>query len=1012
MPELTIEDLYLAWRQAKTALYYERRGVGLLGLAQFEAELPARLRALLPSLNGDAWFDNLSLGDVWIVPKRLDGDARTDGIVWVGGRPEVEKPMLDVQLRLAPSAEFAIAELLYLRRFGPVLDGLLSPASIGYRLDLRDRELDPTRRWTFEFWPRRYQQFRSAPLHQARAAMAGSESSVVLVSADLASFYDSIDPSFLVSASFVARLRERGLDDPDDYAAATNSLLRAFHRFREQAEGKLGQPVRTGIPIGCLTSRVVANVALDTLDAAIERHPGVLSYRRYVDDLVIVARPPEEVTSDAVLASLLPLASSSDDGFRLDVNALERPGCEFALQRRKVKIHHLTGSPGQDFVEAVLSDFDRVVSRSQAFLDTASLLKDGAEHLIRATDGHGSPLRVLRDADRTRLERFALSTSLQTLERATVMLDPEEAQRVVRSTLERVGRVLGAEDDWIESLDAALRLLRLAVGTRDWDSAKELNDRFEVLFGSTEALKLSLGGLRYRGAVLDPDSRRAWISLRDFLHTRRLESVSAALPPEFSPGDLALWAPGGLTVRTGKAGAVSLRRRAQELALADLRTHDREEDHRLQVAAQPADWMEADLPGLAERFTTIRAFLEACARLQDEPWVMAPARLYLSTRPPSYFDIARRLLYRVEAEEGFPPDIFDRLLGVVNAIRGTRYSDPVGKVQDPHTVQLPWIPPDDDADSAGDDDPTLVLGNLVVQNRHFERAAQRTPGHPTGRPVHSLERLLGLVRVIEQTRGVANRGRVERRSVSPTLLVLPELSIPRRWFRAVSTHIVRHGGFGAVMGLEYLHDPNHPHVLNQAYAVLPGPFGAVATWPWTKRWPADGEGRHLSSLNPSLSFRPVTSNPPRVVVHTSWGRFSALICSELIEAHRVADLLGRAELILCPAWNTDTASYDHLIQSVGLQLHAIIAVANNGHYSDCRAWAPKFERWKRDLCRLIERDVDDIVHVVAPMKRLIAFHRAAVLPAVPRPDCPEGCEPKKPEWKPLPPGWPPGGGGA
>ena len=42
MPELTIEDLYLAWRQAKTALYYERRGVGLLGLAQFEAELPTR----------------------------------------------------------------------------------------------------------------------------------------------------------------------------------------------------------------------------------------------------------------------------------------------------------------------------------------------------------------------------------------------------------------------------------------------------------------------------------------------------------------------------------------------------------------------------------------------------------------------------------------------------------------------------------------------------------------------------------------------------------------------------------------------------------------------------------------------------------------------------------------------------------------------------------------------------------------------------------------------------------
>ena len=194
------------------------------------------------------------------------------------------------------------------------------------------------------------------------------------------------------------------------------------------------------------------------------------------------------------------------------------------------------------------------------------------------------------------------------------------------------------------------------------------------------------------------------------------------------------------------------------------------------------------------------------------------------------------------------------------------------------------------------------------------------------------------------------------------------------------------------MGLEYLHDPHHPHVLNQAFAVLPGPFGAVATWPWTKRWPADIEGKGLAALG--LSFRPVTAHPPRVVVQTSWGRFSTLICSELIEARRIADLLGRAELVLCPAWNTDTASYDHLIQSVGLQLHAVIAVANNGHYSDCRAWAPKSERWARDLCRLIERDVDDIVHVSLPLARLMAFHQSA------------GEEQPKPEWKPLPPGWP------
>jgi len=112
----------------------------------------------------------------------------------------------------------------------------------------------------------------------------------------------------------------------------------------------------------------------------------------------------------------------------------------------------------------------------------------------------------------------------------------------------------------------------------------------------------------------------------------------------------------------------------------------------------------------------------------------------------------------------------------------------------------------------------------------------------------------------------------------------------------------------------------------------------------------------------------------------------------------VADLLGRAELLICPAWNQDTASYDHLIQSVGLQLHAIVAVANNGHFSDCRVWAPRAKAWERSLCRLIDRDEDSIVQVSLPMRSLIEFHesRGSALEA----------SREKSDWRPLPPNWP------
>ena len=166
---------------------------------------------------------------------------------------------------------------------------------------------------------------------------------------------------------------------------------------------------------------------------------------------------------------------------------------------------------------------------------------------------------------------------------------------------------------------------------------------------------------------------------------------------------------------------------------------------------------------------------------------------------------------------------------------------------------------------------------------------------------------------------------------------------------------------------------------------------------------------------------PPSTNVARTVVKAPWGALSVLICSELIEARRVADLLGRADVVLCPAWNTDTSSYDHLVQSVGFQLHAIIAVANNGHYSDCRAWAPLGERWERDLCRLIERDVNDVVHVDIPLASLVAFHAgskqakdryARLRTALERGDQKAAraalkklTEDLTGKWKPLPPDW-------
>ena len=151
----TRDDLLLAYRHAKAAIFFEYRGVGLLNLATFEHNLRRRLDSLAQRMSAhDDWFDALPLGDLWVVPKRLRVAAPGD-IVRIGtDHRDHPPPGLDVQLRLTPSPEYAIAEVLYLWKFGPVLERLIPRTALGHRLDVRRGRLTPTRRWLFQYWPR------------------------------------------------------------------------------------------------------------------------------------------------------------------------------------------------------------------------------------------------------------------------------------------------------------------------------------------------------------------------------------------------------------------------------------------------------------------------------------------------------------------------------------------------------------------------------------------------------------------------------------------------------------------------------------------------------------------------------------------------------------------------------------------------------------------------------------------------------------------------------------------
>src|SRR5690606_12270425 len=130
--------------------------------------------------------------------------------------------------------------------------------------------------------------------------------------------------------------------DIDEFRSATQSLLAAHARFREKAR-YLGISTALGVPIGALTSRIIANVSLLPLDDFISKNKHVICYRRYVDDLAIVAAAADLPNDhDGVLAQMFPLDPSGENQpLALNCRLLERPGSEFHLQSSKTTIHRL-----------------------------------------------------------------------------------------------------------------------------------------------------------------------------------------------------------------------------------------------------------------------------------------------------------------------------------------------------------------------------------------------------------------------------------------------------------------------------------------------------------------------------------------------------------------------------------------------------------------------------------------------------------------------------------------------
>ena len=339
--------------------------------------------------------------------------------------------------------------------------------------------------------------------------------------------------------------------------------------------------------------------------------------------------------------------------------------------------------------------------------------------------------------------------------------------------------------------------------------------------------------------------------------------------------------------------------------------------------------------------------------------VELPIGLLFATRP---FNIQE--LYLLHPSP-FAPTSIPELSSVILALRGFRIEKSLPCVEKNGVLQIPL-----DQQSSKR---RIAVASWKTDRRSWTASVTKTIEPDTSR-YFRLTQLLNEV------------------LASPTpidYLIMPELSVPPKWFMRIA-HKLRGRGISLISGVEYLHRPRH-RVMNQVWAALLHDglgFPSLVVYSQDKQCPALHEEKELFRVAGVVLQPQKTWRTPPVLLHGTF-QFALLICSELTNIAYRSALRGRIDALFVPEWNQDTETFNALVESAALDIHAYIVQCNDRQYGDSRIRIPHKESWRRDQVR-IKGGKNDYFVVgeidVASLREFQSSHRSPEGPYKPVPD--------------------------
>lgn len=990
-----LQDLTIAYRKAKVDLYYSSHA-SLDAIASYEENLYSNLFLLQEKINGkdEVWVTLPEFIGTWtLATKSVEMDCwakhkkeNSNGLIFSSPNDEwehalkalaekelPEKPKAEFRIMARCSLDFHVLSTLWMLEVGQLFDARLSECAYGNRLrrTQNGKDINKLSLGSFQPYLKPFRDWRDKGIAAMRTAL-DADKKIVALTADVSSFYHELNPGFMLHPDFVNDVLK--LELTEFQVKLHRLFIRALQAWAAAT------PLKKGLPVGLPASAIVANMALVELDRCIEQQVAPIYYGRYVDDILLVMENGANFASTAALWEWLFERSQEtldwvdqgkkQIGYKPTYLSKGEGKSQVHFANGKNKVFILAGETGKTLVDAIAHQIHERASEWRAMPRLPRSATHVGTDLLAATQSDGEVADNLRKADALTMRRAGFAIKLRDFEAYERDLLPEawEAHRraFFRAFIQHV-LVLPQFFDLAVYLP---RVIRLATACEDFADLRRIIDTLQKLCLQVQE-QCEIGIKAWPEEDDKPNATEMLGRWRGQLFTSVRESIMAAFPPRLSKAGRLAWK----NYMDGYHPTIDPDSfRSWPLSVSSFQAQQAKL-FSLDLAHMPFRFIGLPKEMVAQRGIPAKKSVVVCDRAADllpdsvlkgvrilARWMgfkNLPQGLPFATRPfnlPELF-ILNRQAYSLATQ--------DDMQAVVLSARGFKLGEKAPIFDKNNVLQIP-------------DGVTSCKYGIAVSS--WQTSLDSWTANVMRSPDPDAERYVRLCRLLD---GVISQPRDTR------YLILPELALPAHWFIRIARKL-QGRGISLITGIEYLH-ASKLRVRNQVWAALSHDglgFPSLMIYRQDKQRPALHEEQELQHLA-GLEMKPDKEwKTPPIIQHGDL-RFAMLICSELTNIRYRADLRGKVDALFVPEWNPDTETFNALVESAALDIHAYIIQCNDRQYGDSRIRAPYKDSWKRDVLR-VKGGVTDYCVIgeidVQALRQFQSSHRSPGKPFKPVPD--------------------------